>query len=142
MTKEWLKDFLKTPDIIRPLLKQMPKFNLTDEEVEIIASYMKLILVDDDVVAKGDMNEPFLPRDINNGENIYREKGCKACHQIGIEGGAVGPNLSKADERLTPNYTYMHLKDPQRWGSSKVAPNYDLKDEEIDNLTKYLSNQY
>ncbi len=58
----------------------------------------------------------------------------------GVEGGAVGPNLSKVDERLTPNYIYMHLKDPQRWGSSKVAPNYDLRDEEIDNLTKYLSN--
>ena len=139
--KEWLVDFLKTPDIIRPLLKQMPKFNLTDKEVEIIASYMKLVLVDDDVVAKGDMNEPFLPRDINAGENIYREKGCQACHQRGIEGGAVGPNLSKADERLTPNYIYMHLKDPQKWGASNVAPNYDLRDEEIDSLTKYLSNQ-
>lgn len=141
-TKEWLKDFLKAPNMIRPLLKQMPKFNLTDKEVEIIASYMKLVLVDDDVVAKGDMNEPFLPRDINAGENIYREKGCKACHQRGIEGGAVGPNLSKVDERLTPNYIYMHLKDPQRWGASKVAPNYDLRDEEIDNLTKFLSNQH
>ncbi len=141
VTKEWLVDFLKTPDILRPLLKQMPKFNLTDKEVEIIASYMKLVLVDDDVVAKGDMNEPFLRRDIKDGENIYREKGCQACHQIAIEGGAVGPNLSKVDERLTPNYIYMHLKDPQRWGSSKIAPNYDLRDEEIDNLTKYLSNQ-
>jgi hypothetical protein len=34
---------------------------------------------------------------------------------------------------------YMHLKDPQRWGASKVAPNYGLGDEEITYLTKFLS---
>ena len=68
-----------------------------------------------------------MPRDINDGENIYREKGCKACHQIGIEGGAVGPNLSKVEERLTPNYIYMHLKDPQRWGVVKSSSKLQFK---------------
>ncbi len=140
VTKEWLVNFLKAPDILRPLLKQMPKFNLTDKEVEIIANYMKLVLVDNDVVAKGDMSEPFLLQDVKEGKEIYREKGCQACHQIGPEGGAVGPNLSVVGDRLTPNYIYMHLKDPQKWGSSKVAPNYGMPDEEISYLTKYLAN--
>jgi len=33
----------------------------------------------------------------------------------------------------------MHLKDPQKWGASKVAPNYGLEDKEITLLTRYLS---
>ena len=139
VTKEWLENFLKTPDILRPLLNQMPKFNLTDKEVEIIADYIKLVLVDDKVVAKSDMSKPFLLQDIKEGKEIYREKGCQVCHQIGLQGGAVGPNLSVVGDRLTPNYIYMHLKDPQKWGASKVAPDYGLEDEEITLLTRYLS---
>ncbi len=139
VTREWLETFLKTPDILRPLLKQMPKFNLTDKEVEVIADYMKIALVDDEVVAKSDMSKPFLPQDVKKGKEIYSEKGCQACHQIGLEGGALGPNLSVVGDRLTSDYIYMHLTDPQRWGSSNVAPNYGLGNEEITYLTKYLS---
>ncbi|MGR3174692.1 MAG: c-type cytochrome [Candidatus Scalindua sp.] len=139
VTKEWLENFLKMPDILRPLLKQMPKFNLTDKEVEIIADYIKIVLVDDKVAAKSDMSEPFLLQDVREGKEIYREKGCKVCHQIGLEGGAVGPNLSVVGDRLTPNYIYMHLKDPQKWGASNVAPNYGLENKEITLLTRYLS---
>jgi nitric oxide reductase subunit C len=136
--KDWLKDFLKAPDILRPLLKQMPRFNLSEEEIEAVASYMKLVLVDDKVIAKGGLGE-ITSEDVEKGKEIYHEKGCKACHQIGTEGGAVGPNLSVAGDRLTTDYIYMHLKDPQRWGESKVAPNYSLADEEITYLTKFLS---
>ncbi len=138
VTKEWLKDFLMAPDILRPLLKQMPKFNLTEEEVDIIADYIMLALADDNIGDKADLKNAA-SADADIGKALYNEKGCKACHQIGLEGGALGPNLSTVGERLTFEYIYMHLKDPQRWGSSNVAPNYGLKDEEITSLAKYLS---
>jgi mono/diheme cytochrome c family protein len=137
--KEWLVNFLRAPDMLRPLLKQMPKFNLTDEEIEVVADYMKLVLVDDEVIAKEDLGE-ITSEDVEKGRKIYNEKGCQACHQIGPEGGAVGPNLSVVGNRLTTDYIYMHLKDPQRWGASKVAPNYGFADEEIMYLTKFLTN--
>jgi mono/diheme cytochrome c family protein len=139
VNKEWLKDFLKAPDMLRPLLKQMPRFNLSEEEIEVVATYMKLVLVDDEIITNMDLGETT-SEDVEKGKKIYHEKGCKACHQIGTEGGAVGPNLSVAGDRLTTGYIYMHLKDPQRWGSSKVAPNYSLADEELTYLTKFLSN--
>jgi hypothetical protein len=34
----------------------------------------------------------------------------------------------------------MHLENPQKWGSSKVAPDYGLTDEELTYLAKFLSN--
>ncbi len=136
--REWLVNFLKTPDVLRPLLKQMPRFNMSDEEIEVVADYINLVLVDDHVLAKEDLGE-ITSDDVEIGKKIYNEKGCKACHQIGMEGGAVGPNLSATGDRLTSEYIYMHLKDPQKWGSSNVAPNYGLQDKEITCLTKYLS---
>ena len=138
VTREWLEDFLRAPDILRPLLKQMPKLNMTEEEIKVVVDYMKLALVDDDIVAGKGLGET-VSGDVEKGKKLYNGKGCQACHQIGLEGGAVGPNLSVVGDRLTSDYMYMHLKDPQRWGSSKVAPNYGLEDEEIGYLTKYLS---
>ncbi|ODS31760.1 MAG: putative cytochrome c [Candidatus Scalindua rubra] len=135
--REWITDFLKAPDILRPLLKQMPKFNLSEEETELVASYAELVLVDDEVLFKESLGE-ITSGDVEKGKELYQEKGCRVCHQIGPEGGAVGPNLSKVGDRLTKSYIYMHLKDPQRWGESKVAPDYDLTDEELSCLTKYL----
>lgn len=129
---------MRAPDILRPLLKQMPKFNMTEEEIKVIVDYMKLALVDDDVVAGKGLGE-IMSGGVEKGKKLYNGNGCQACHQIGLEGGAVGPNLSTVGDRLTPDYIYMHLKDPQKWGSSKVAPNYGLEDEEISYLTKYLS---
>ena len=116
----------------------MPRFNLSEEEIKIVADYITLVLVDDEVIAREDLGE-ITSDNVERGKKIYNEKGCQACHQIGIEGGAVGPNLSVAGDRLTPEYIYMHLKDPQKWGSSNVAPNYGLDDEELTYLTKYLS---
>ncbi|MEK6766198.1 MAG: c-type cytochrome [Planctomycetota bacterium] len=136
--REWLEDFLRAPDILRPLFQQMPRFNLSEEEIKIVADYITLVLVDDEVIAREDLGE-ITSDNVERGKKIYNEKGCQACHQIGIEGGAVGPNLSVAGDRLTPEYIYMHLKDPQKWGSSNVAPNYGLDDEELTYLTKYLS---
>ena len=136
--REWLEDFLRAPDILRPLLKQMPRFNMTDEEIKTVADYIKLVLVDDDVLAREGLGG-IRGGNVEQGRKIYNEKGCEACHQIGDEGGAVGPNLSVAGDRLTPEYIYMHLKDPQKWGSSNVAPNYGLDNEELTYLTNYLS---
>lgn len=136
--REWLEDFLRAPDMLRPLLKQMPRFNLSEEEIKIVADYITLVLVDDEVLARKDLGE-ITSNNVEQGKKIYNEKGCQACHQIGTEGGAVGPNLSVAGDRLTPEYIYMHLKDPQKWGASNVAPNYGLDDEELTSLTKYLS---
>lgn len=138
VNREWLEDFLRAPDILRPLLKQMPRFNLSEEEIKVVTDYITLVLVDDEVLAREDLGK-ITSNNVAQGKKIYNEKGCQVCHQIGSEGGAVGPNLSEIGDRLTPGYIYMHLKDPQKWGSSNVAPNYSLDDNELTYLTNYLS---
>nr|MBC8551373.1 c-type cytochrome [Candidatus Brocadiales bacterium] len=46
---EWIKGFIERPDIIRPLLKQMPKFNLTSEEAQTGADFVEEYFVTDEI---------------------------------------------------------------------------------------------
>ncbi len=42
--REWLTQFLKNPETLRPaLIRRMPKFNLTDEEINTLADYMMTV---------------------------------------------------------------------------------------------------
>lgn len=147
--REWLKEFLENPDIIRPLLKQMPRFkleaqprmlkgNLKNSEIEIIVRYIENVLISDDIPEQ-------LPEDnresetlIDEGKVLYNELGCISCHQIGSEGGALGPNLSNVGNRLKPGYIFAHLQDPQRFSKDTIEPNYRLSDPNLIALTQYL----
>jgi mono/diheme cytochrome c family protein len=136
--KEWLKNFLKSPDIIRPLLKQMPKFNLTEEEATILTDYIKLALVDDRIPEDPWPGRAPSPDDVPRGRRVYQEKGCLACHQIGTEGGAVGPNLTNTGERLTSGYIFARMKEPRAFRPEIVEPKYKLTEEELLALTSFL----
>ncbi len=72
------------------------------------------------------------------GEALYNEKGCYACHQIGITGGAVGPVLTSIGNRLSEGYIFKHLENPQALIPEIVEPNYGFTEDERINLTRYL----
>ncbi|MBI3951433.1 MAG: c-type cytochrome [Acidobacteria bacterium] len=136
--KDWLKSFLKSPDIIRPLLKQMPKFNLTDEEAAILADYIKHALVDDRISEDPWQGRVPSSNDVARGQRIYQAKGCVACHQIGTEGGAVGPNLTNVSERLTSGYLLARMKEPRAFRPEIIEPKYKLTEEELFAVTSFL----
>ncbi len=147
--KEWLRDFLKHPDIIRPMLKQMPKFKLggeigmirgyfSEDEINVLVNYITTVLVSSDIPDDYEMKKRLVNVNAADGKNLYREKGCQACHQIGIDGGAVGPELTNIGNRLRPGYIFRHIKDPQRWVRGAVEPNYNLSDKEALKITKFL----
>lgn len=147
--KEWLRDFLKTPDIIRPMLKQMPKFKLggeigmirgylSEDEITGLVNYITTVLVSSDIPDDFEMKKRLVNVNDADGRWFYRKKGCQACHQIGNDGGAVGPNLTNVGNRLRPGYIFMHIKDPQKWVPGAVEPNYNMSDEEALKITKFL----
>ncbi len=151
ITEEWLIDYLKSPDIIRPLSEQMPKFNigkepemmqlqLSKDEISIIAEYIMTVLVSDEIPKDFLKGEIISRADIDKGQKIYFEKGCQACHQIGDEGGAVGPTLTTVGLRLKPGYIYKHLLNPSLINANTVEPDMDLSEDEALSLTKFLMN--
>jgi mono/diheme cytochrome c family protein len=147
--KEWLKNYLKSPDIIRPMSEQMPKFNLgrtlqmselklSKNEIDTIADYIMTVLVNDEVPKDFLKEETMSQADIDKGREIYLEKGCQACHQIGERGGAVGPPLSAVGLRLAPGYIYKHLLNPKISNTNTVEPILNLSKKESLTLTKFL----
>jgi len=147
--EQWLHEFLKQPDIIRPMLRQMPQFgldylegmiknNLTYSEIETIIQYFKNVLVTHEIPERLPEGRLSPEDQIKAGRSLYEEKGCRACHQIGVDGGAVGPNLTNVGKRLTEGYIYKYLDDPQSLVPDVIEPNYEFTGEERVNLTRYL----
>lgn len=147
--KEWLKDFLKAPDIIRPMLQQMPKFklggeigmirgHLSEDEVTVLINYITTVLVSSDIPDDYETKERLVNINTADGRKLYEKKGCRACHQIGNDGGAVGPNLTDVGNRLRPGYVFMHMKDSQKMVRGAVEPDYNMSDEEALKITKFL----
>ncbi len=136
----WLRAFLKNPYSIRLYLpERMPKFNLTDAEVETIVSYAKIVLVNDSIPTRVFAPGELTPQLVDQGRRLYFEKyACQACHQIGLQGGAIGPELTEITQRLTEGWLLAWLKGSQKLVPNVKEPQYGLSDEEARAIAAFL----
>jgi hypothetical protein len=66
-------------------------------------------------------------------------RGCSACHSIKPgDGGASGPELGTAGERLQPDYILSYIKDPQKFDPKVWMPKQELSEQDLQRLTGYL----
>ncbi|MGR3179247.1 MAG: c-type cytochrome [Candidatus Anammoxibacter sp.] len=77
-------------------------------------------------------------KDIMRGKSLYKKLGCSACHNIGGQGGNVGPELTHAGKRLNETWIHRFLKSPQNMLKDVTMPNYGLSDKTALTLTYYL----
>lgn len=136
--KDWVKAYFKVPYSMRPILtERMPNLYLADEEIETLVNYFDLVLRDDAIDSvQIDVDDPEL---IAEGKTLFFEKyGCQACHQVGGQGGFVGPLLDRTGERLTAAWVYHWIKNPQKYYPDTVEPNAGLSDAEARAITAYL----
>ncbi len=150
LQESWIKKFLDQPDVIRPMLKQMPRFNLgkqlgmmqgnlEPDEIEMVLDYFRRELVTEDIPATLPELEDDSDADpVELGRQLYDEKGCVACHQIGSEGGTVGPNITNVGNRLTAGFIFEYLENPRKFSSDNVEPQYGFTERERVYLTRYL----
>lgn len=65
---------------------------------------------------------------LERGRQVYREKGCASCHQIGSEGGTVGPPLthigSLAGTRKPPVSAEDYIRESIRDPGAYVVPGF------------------
>ncbi|MBI4326075.1 MAG: cytochrome c [Chloroflexi bacterium] len=139
LNKDWLVRYLQAPDIIRPLSQQMPKFNLAEEEAATVAAFMEKN-GRDARIPENIPGGPVTSAELQRGRELYKAKGCFACHSIGEgAGGVVGPALEGVGTRLQPGYIWYHLKHPHAINPYSAEPDYRLTDEEARVLAAYLS---
>lgn len=138
LQEPWVRNFVASPDMIRPLSQQMPKFNLTAEEARTIASYLSATRVAPAIPADIPGGQ-VTAEEIQRGRESFRGRACFACHNAGAgAGGVVGPDLAIAAERLKPGYIFFHLKDPHGVNPYTAEPDYGLSDEEARALAGFM----
>ncbi|MGE9270720.1 MAG: c-type cytochrome, partial [Verrucomicrobiales bacterium] len=67
------------------------------------------------------VDEGFADADLENGEKMYRAAMCAACHTIGGQGGAAGPDLSTVGGRFAPKDLAEALIEPSKVVSDQYA---------------------
>jgi len=140
--REWLVQFLKNPETLRPaLIRRMPKFNLSDAEINTLTDYMLTVYqtseFDRDSVAASELT----PAMAEQGKQLFYSKfGCQGCHIADYKNdkGYIGPALAGSGKRFNAAWVYHWLKDPQAWRPGTIEPNQHMTDEEARNLTAFL----
>jgi mono/diheme cytochrome c family protein len=136
--KKWIAGFLKNPQTLRPTLTfRMPQFNMTDDEVETLSSYLSTVM-QSPAVDSADSRQ-YTAQMATLGKQLYEVKfQCQSCHTIGSGGGYVGPNLTNAGNWINPAWAQEWLKNPQSLVPGAIEPHRDFTDEERSALTAYL----
>ena len=139
--RQWMIDFLKNPQTLRPaLILRMPQFNMTDQEVSILADYMSTALQSPSVKPASVAVQAFTSQMAARGKQLYEVKyQCQSCHTIGTAGGYVGPDLSNVGNWMTPAWIEAWLKDPQALVPGSIEPRRTMPTDEINGLTAYLT---
>lgn len=138
--RQWLIDFLKNPQTLRPaLVLRMPQFNMSQKEAEILADYIRIALQKPGVNPDEVDAKRFTLQLAAMGRQLYEVKyQCQSCHTIGSTGGYVGPSLTNVGNWLTAAWIQAWLKDPQALVPGAIEPKRTFTTEEIDQLTAYL----
>ncbi|MEK7389202.1 MAG: cytochrome c [Elusimicrobiota bacterium] len=82
---------------------------------------------------------PSTPPGTHQGKAYFTQAGCAACHKIGSQGSAVGPDLTLIGWRQTSQWLDLWLQDPQAWKPDTLMPNPRLPPAARQAIVTYLS---
>lgn len=155
--KAWLEKWLQNPERIRPAgelysrhVKGSDKEDVVDEST--MTPHVKLSKADAEAVAAELMKlaapEGMLEKGAFKGEKVSMSmgamffnklRGCAACHMAKAgTGGASGPELYTAGERLQSDYIYSYIKNPQKIDPHVWMPTLNLAEPDLQRLTGYI----
>jgi cytochrome c oxidase cbb3-type subunit III len=144
----WLSGFLNNPFSVRPFGfipgfgSRMPDFGLSEGMVNNI-----VIFLSGQNSKSADSWSVVFPQEltgfsINKTETLLADKlSCLGCHQLGNQGGRIGPNLSSVHERLNPTYIYNQIREPRSTSPNSIMPKIPLPDKNIRLIYNYIFQQ-
>lgn len=143
--RKWLEDFLRNPGTLRPaLIRRMPRFNLTNEEISTLSDYIMAVYQTPEFEHDSMPDSGYLPAQVEQGRQLFYSKyACQACHILDVKSdkGYIGPTLTGVGSRLTAAWVYHWLKDPQGLRPDTIEPNRNMSDDDAKSLTAFLMMQ-
>jgi len=155
--REWLEAWLQAPKRIRPAgtffgqhvvagderdivpVESLPDHPVYSAEQAKAATEYLMTLRPHDNLVDAVTYEPGSIAAMIGKMNFNKFKGCNACHETepGL-GGLSGPEVYTAFERVTPEFLFSYIQNPQAWAPKTFMPNAHLNDEEVAKLVNYL----
>jgi mono/diheme cytochrome c family protein len=143
--REWLVQFFRNPGTLRPaLIRRMPRFNLTDDEINELTDYIMTVYQSPDVDRDSMPLSGYSQGQIELGKELFYGKyGCQGCHIVDTktDKGYIGPTLTHVGSRLTAAWIYHWMKNPQSLRPGTIEPNRTMSDEEARAMTAFLISQ-
>ena len=140
--RAWLLDFMRNPDTLRPaLIRRMPKFNLSDEEIRGLSDYMLTAYQAPGFDSSALDVQALNPAAAARGKTLFYSKfACQSCHIADYKNdkGYVGPALADVGSRLTPVWIYRWLQDPDALVPGTSMPSPRMTNDEARDLTAFL----
>ena len=134
---DYLVGYLLNPGAVRVSVEaRMPVFHMLPDEARTIADYVATTFLDDELDR---YDTRFTQAEVNRGVQLYRQLGCAGCHQLNLQGGYVGPDLTNTGRRLRPGWIAAWLTAPNRYKPGTLQPDYGLSAGDARALTAYLS---
>lgn len=148
--QEWLRSYLAAPVPIRPAGArpgagdQMPDFRLAPTEVEALVRF--LTSQTDRFLNSQAAPEltPWTPAALSpfamrKAEVLLRDRwSCLGCHQLGEDGGRIGPRLDGVAHRLRPDYLRAMIEDPSHLAPGTIMPGSLEQRDRLDLIASYL----
>jgi len=72
------------------------------------------------------------------GEKLINDKSCLACHKLGGTDGGIAPDLSFAGLVRDEQWTMEHFRNPRSLVSDSIMPSFNFPDADFMSLTAYL----
>jgi ubiquinol-cytochrome c reductase cytochrome b subunit len=128
---EWLTTHVADPHIIAPGLRLPPDGGMTRSQALSILNYMRKIRAG---------GEPPAPGPDHTALVVYGQF-CANCHVIDGEGGASGPDLTRAGQRRDAAFLREWITDPGAIDEFADMPAFggQLTDEQMDAIVNYLA---
>ncbi len=143
--RDWLVQFFRNPNTLRPaLIRRMPKFNLTDAEINTLTDYIMTVYQSPKIDRDSMPLSGYSAGQVELGKQLYYSKySCQACHIIDTkqDKGYIGPTLSHVGSRLTAAWVYNWMKDPQALRPGTQEPKRNMSDDDARALTAFLMSQ-
>ena len=130
----WLYRFLKKPLVLRPwMTMQMPNFDLTDENTEIIVKYFMASSKEKEIFLEIPQEPP--PEIMESTAQIFIKLKCVQCHKLdtgaNLKLSDLAPDMTLTRERLRPEWMAEFITDPQ-WimPGTKMPTFFPLEDDD------------
>jgi nitric oxide reductase subunit C len=143
--RKWLEEFFRNPNTLRPaLIRRMPKFNLTSEEIATLTDYIMTVYQTPSFDRESMPISGYSATQVEQGRQLFYSKyACQSCHIVDpkVDKGYIGPTLSGVGLRLNPARIYHWMKNPQALRPGTAEPNRSMSDEDARALTAFLTMQ-